>query len=153
MDKLEFVYRVNGLRDFESAVKSLYRLGIDVGQDESLTKKSCFCTFKAVDMQTVFHSCCVFWAFSMRLEGRLQRTCCVFSRRQVLVCVRTGAHPVIRGERDASRMASSRSLVWPGSGQPARVLRDGVFNLFSVDTVCRHRGGPRTSSYAFSSFS
>lgn len=55
MDKEEFVYSVNGLRDAGSAGKTLYSRRTEAGQEMRLHEKTLFCTFGAVDMQAFFH--------------------------------------------------------------------------------------------------
>jgi hypothetical protein len=68
VDKSEFVYSVNGLRNFESAGKALYRGRSNVGQKRRSQKKAGFCTLAPVDMQAFFHRRCDFPCFSSSLQ-------------------------------------------------------------------------------------
>jgi hypothetical protein len=56
VDKKEFIYNVNGLRDHEAAGQALYRCRTDVGQKPGEQKKRLFCTSAPVDMQHLVHS-------------------------------------------------------------------------------------------------
>lgn len=55
VDKGDFIYSINGLRDFQYAGKGVYRSGTDVGQNFSSLQRRGFCTSDPVDMQRVVH--------------------------------------------------------------------------------------------------
>jgi hypothetical protein len=68
VDKSEFVYSVNGLRNFESAGKALYRGWTMLDKNGEASKKAGFCTLAPVDMQAFFHRRCDFPCFSSSLQ-------------------------------------------------------------------------------------
>ncbi|MFL6633262.1 MAG: hypothetical protein ACJ8HJ_13215 [Massilia sp.] len=78
MDKNEFIYNVNGLRDNEAAGQALYRCRTDVGQKPGEQKKRLFCTSGAVDIQHLVHSRAGFAC----LQGACRMRTLVWMRRR-----------------------------------------------------------------------